>query len=101
MYHSFILCVYDLSTSLHPFFFCLESTILILYLNFMLYPLYILNRSSFNNMLPYPSFTLSYRMNVNDVLYSVITIYTAYHVRNHICVCVYLVRFSSYLLAML
>ena len=70
------LCVYDLSASLHPFFFCIES-IVIIYVYFRFYPLNVLNRSSFYNMLPYLSLTLSYRMNVNDVLYWVITIYTA------------------------
>ena len=54
----------------------------------MLYPLYVLNRSSFNNMLPNLSFTLSYAMNVNDVLYRVITIYTAYHAHSHLRMCV-------------
>jgi hypothetical protein len=80
MYHSFIVCVYvcvfslSLSTSLHPFFFLYRNYSYNIRLNFRFYPLYVLNRSSFNNMRPYLSFTLSYTMNVNDVLYSV-TIY--------------------------
>ena len=39
------------------------------------YPFDVLNRSSFNNMHLYLSFSLSYMMSVNDVVYSLITIY--------------------------
>ena len=76
------------------------------------YPFDVLNRSSFNNMHLYLSFSLSYMMSVNDVVYSLITIYIyiyihAQHVRYHIYVCCvlymcrYIVRYFSYLLAML
>ena len=90
-------------------FFCIKSMITILFLYFIFYSHYRLNRCSFKNILLCLSFSLSYTMNVNDSD-SVITILPAYHVRNHIyvcvrvyavCMCRYLVCFFSYLLAML
>src|SRR5919112_2549230 len=107
MYRSFIVCVCNvLSTSLHLFLFCIESIIIIVCLNFRFYSLDILDRSSLNNMVLYLSFSLLYTMNVNDVLYSVITIYYMNRIRDHVysvcaaCMCRYLVRCFSHLLAM-
>ena len=100
MYRSFIVCVCNvLSTSLHLFLFCIESIIIIVCLNFRFYSLDIFDRSSLNNMVLYLSFSLLYTMNVNDVLYSVITIYYMNRIRDHVysvcvcaaCICRYLV----------
>jgi hypothetical protein len=103
-YVSSIYCACSLLVCI--FFFWIKSIIIILCLNFIFYSLYVLNRSSFKNMLLYLSFSLSYTMNVNDVLYSVITyiLHSVYAITS-MCVCAayvyrHLVRYFSYLLAM-